>query len=148
PLIHLLQAREKTQWQDISAVPEQSIQWKVLTDPSFDGSDRQREFVSKALASQDFTILDGPPGTGKTTTILELIIQLVLDGKRVLLSASTHAAINNVLERIKDDSVLNKHVFPLRIGNENNATGVEEFQFENMFDELKSKPGCEKISTQ
>ncbi|MGO4999259.1 AAA domain-containing protein [Oceanisphaera sp. W20_SRM_FM3] len=148
PLIHLLQARDKIQWQDVSAVPEQSIQWKVLTDPSFDGSDRQREFVSKALASQDFTILDGPPGTGKTTTILELIIQLVLDGKRVLLSASTHAAINNVLERIKDDSALNKHVFPLRIGNENNATGVEDFQFENVFDALRSASGCEDISKQ
>lgn len=148
PLIHLLQARDKTQWQVVSAVPEQSIQWKVLTDPSFDGSDRQREFVGKALASQDFTILDGPPGTGKTTTILELIIQLVLDGKRVLLSASTHAAINNVLERVKDNPVLNEHIFPLRIGNESNATGVEEYQFEKVLDVLRGAPGCEKISTQ
>jgi DNA polymerase III delta prime subunit len=141
PLIQMLQGRNNTRWPDVApaAIPESG--WTVLTDPNFDGCDRQRQFVCKALANQDFTILDGPPGTGKTTTILELIMQLVRQGKRVLLSASTHAAINNVLERVKENTVLSAHIFPLRIGDENNAIGVEEFQFDNLFEELK-KSGC------
>ena len=144
PLIQLLQQRELTAWPTVIPVPDHTLAWQVLTDPNFDGCDRQREFVTKALASQDFTILDGPPGTGKTTTILELIMQLVMQGKRVLLSASTHAAINNVLERIKENTKLNQHIFPLRIGDESNAIGVEEYQFDNVFNELSSATSVSK----
>ncbi|MDF2152535.1 AAA domain-containing protein [Vibrio sp. CAU 1672] len=146
PIIHLLQERQRVRWQDIQ--PESGIDWKVLTNSDFDGCDRQREFVGKALATPDFAILDGPPGTGKTTTILELIIQLVMQGKRVLLSASTHAAINNVLERIQEDSKLSQHIFPLRIGDESNAVGVEGFQFDNLHKQLKSSNCGEAFSKQ
>ncbi|TVP12287.1 AAA domain-containing protein [Shewanella sp. KCT] len=148
PLIHLLQDRAKANWADVPPVQESTISWKVLTDPKFDGCDRQREFVAKALANKDFTILDGPPGTGKTTTILELIIQLVIQGKRVLLSASTHAAINNVLERVKENATLSEHIFPLRIGDKGKATGVEEFQFDELLKELQGQSGCERLSKQ
>ncbi len=148
PLIQLLQDRSHTSWCDVAPVPENDINWQVLTDPKFDGCDRQREFVSKALATPDFAILDGPPGTGKTTSILELIYQLVLAGKRVLLSASTHAAINNVLERVKENSSLSEHIFPLRIGNESNAIGVKEFQFDKQLENLQGVDGCGHISKQ
>lgn len=148
PLIQMLQKREQSRWPNVKLFQIPASNWKVLTDPNFDGCDRQREFVTKALANNDFTILDGPPGTGKTTTILELIIQLVLQGKRVLLSASTHAAINNVLERIKENPALSAQIFPLRIGDENNAIGVEEFQFDNLLDDLQRIHGCEQLSKQ
>lgn len=148
PLIQMLQKREQTRWPDIPPVRIVESEWKVLTDPNFDGCDRQREFVTKALANEDFTILDGPPGTGKTTTILELIMQLVLQGKRVLLSASTHAAINNVLERIKENPALSAQIFPLRIGDENNAIGVEEYQFDNLLSGLHKIQGCDQLSKQ
>ncbi len=148
PLIQMLLKREQTRWPDIPPVRIVESEWKVLTDPNFDGCDRQREFVTKALANEDFTILDGPPGTGKTTTILELIMQLVLQGKRVLLSASTHAAINNVLERIKENPALSAQIFPLRIGDENNAIGVEEFQFDNLLSGLQKTQGCDQLSKQ
>ena len=146
PLIHLLQNRKKKRWQAIQ--PETNIEWQVLTDTDFDGCDRQREFVTKALATPDFAILDGPPGTGKTTTILELITQLVLQGKRVLLSASTHAAINNVLERIKESDILSHKIYPLRIGNESNAVGVEDFQFDNLYKQLMDDFNCKNFSEQ
>ncbi len=148
PLVHMLQKRGQIHWPDMQPVKIPESGWTVLTDPNFDGCDRQREFVTKALANEDFTILDGPPGTGKTTTILELIMQLVLQGKRVLLSASTHAAINNVLERVKENPALSAQIFPLRIGDENNAIGVEEFQFDKLFYDLKKKNGCEHLSKQ
>ncbi|UTW49814.1 AAA domain-containing protein [Bacterioplanoides sp. SCSIO 12839] len=148
PLIQLLQDRKSTAWESFEPRPEGEIKWRVLTDPNFDGCNRQREFVAKALVTPDFAILDGPPGTGKTTTILELIMQLVLDGKRVLLSASTHAAINNVLERIKENNELSSRIFPLRVGNENNAIGVEEYQFDNVLETLQKAAGCQQISKQ
>lgn len=148
PLIQLLQERSQTLWPDVTPIPEQGVEWQVLSDPDFDGCNKQREFVSKALASNDFTILDGPPGTGKTTTILELIYQLVTKGKRVLLSASTHAAINNVLERVKESQSLSQVIHPLRVGDESNATGVEEFQFDNLLNQYKSVAGGSSISKQ
>lgn len=146
PLIHLLQERYKKRWKDI--YPESDLEWQVLTNPDFDGCDRQREFVTKALATSDFAILDGPPGTGKTTTILELIIQLIIKGKRVLLSASTHAAINNVLERIQENPSLSNRIFPLRIGDENNAIGVENYQFDKLFQQLKQDSNCVDFTQQ
>ena len=42
----------------------------------------------------------GPPGTGKTTVIVELILQLVKNGKRVLISASSNTAVDNVLIKL------------------------------------------------
>ena len=146
PLIDLLQDRQKKRWQNIQL--ETGIKWHVLDKLDFDGCDRQREFVTKALATSDFAILDGPPGTGKTTTILELIIQLVMQGKRVLLSASTHAAINNVLERVQEDTILSDHIFPLRIGDKDKATGVESFQFDKLYQQLEEDSHCEGFSKQ
>ncbi|HIE02334.1 MAG TPA: hypothetical protein EYP59_18970 [Thiotrichaceae bacterium] len=133
-LIQLVNARQQVQWPITSKKPIEN--WTVLTDLAYDGCDSQRQFVQKALATPDFAILDGPPGTGKTTTILELIIQLVERDQRVLLCGSTHAAINNVLERISEQKLLDK-IFPLRIGDENRAIGVEEFQYDNVLKQFQ-----------
>lgn len=73
----------------------------VLKDKEILGTDRQRLFVCTALSSPDFTIKVGPPGSGKTTSLLELIIQLVKRGKRILLVASTNVAVDNILEKLK-----------------------------------------------
>jgi len=74
----------------------------ILTDNERPGNSEQRKFVCNALSTPDFTIMVGPPGSGKTTTILELIIQLVKRGKRILLVASTNVAVDNILEKLKD----------------------------------------------
>ena len=135
PLLDLMKDRQRQRWPDFHPEPEQDIHWQILKDLQFDGCDRQREFVTKALATPDFAILDGPPGTGKTTTILELIIQLARRGQRILLTASTHAAINNVLERVVENG-LEQEVFPLRIGDKERATGVEQFQYDEIMKEF------------
>lgn len=137
PLLELVNSSNDQVWPLFEPRAESEINWKILSDIEFDGCDKQREFVCKALNTPDYAILDGPPGTGKTTTILELIIQLVREGKRILLTASTHAAINNVLERVISNELENE-IFPLRVGDEGNAIGVEEFQFDNL------KAGSEK----
>lgn len=140
PLLRLFDDYDAARWQTVQPIPEHEITWKILTDRSFDGCDRQREFVCKALATDDFAILDGPPGTGKTTTILELVLQLARKGQRVLLCASTHAAINNVLERIGAKN-LGHEIFAMKIGDKNRAAGVEEFQYDSVHADLNAKTG-------
>lgn len=102
--------------------------WQILTNKATDGVFEQREFVSKALQTKDFALLEGPPGSGKTTTIIELIMQLTAEGKRVLLCSATHAAIDNVIERIKGayKTVCEKEIVPVRICSVRQHKSVKE----------------------
>jgi superfamily I DNA and/or RNA helicase len=74
-----------------------SPQWTVL-DASLNES--QREAVRLALAARDVAIIHGPPGTGKTTTVVEVIRQAVRRGDRVLVCAPSNLAVDNLLERL------------------------------------------------
>ncbi len=114
PLLRLFQVKDLSLWPNF--VVQSIDDWKLLNDPDFPGVDSQRIFVQKALSTSDFAILHGPPGSGKTLTICELILQAVKQNKRVLLCASTHVAVDNVLEKIAD----REEVIAVRIGNENN----------------------------
>ena len=100
------------------------LDWMVLTGNA-DGTEMQKEMVRVALSSRDFSILQGPPGSGKTTTILEIVLQKILEGENVLLCGSTQASIDNVLIRILNDSRFNEIVSPVRIGNEGNIYDEE-----------------------
>ena len=62
----------------------------------------KQEAVKRALAAEDFFILHGPPGTGKTTFITELILQYLgrYPHKRVLLTSQTHIGVDNAIERL------------------------------------------------
>ena len=62
--------------------------------------DSQREAVTHALAAEDVAIIHGPPGTGKTTAVVELIRQAVRRGERVLACAPSNLAVDNMLERL------------------------------------------------
>lgn len=48
----------------------------------------------------DFLAIEGPPGTGKTTTIAVAVCELVKKGFKVLITSHTNVAIDNALEKI------------------------------------------------
>jgi hypothetical protein len=59
----------------------------------------QQRAVQQAVSSQ-LTMLWGPPGTGKTTTLAEIVANLVRLGRRILIASTTHAALDQVLEKL------------------------------------------------
>ncbi|XP_008844548.2 DNA-binding protein SMUBP-2 isoform X2 [Nannospalax galili] len=60
----------------------------------------QKEAVSFALAQKELAIIHGPPGTGKTTTVVEIILQEVKRGSKVLCCAPSNTAVDNLVERL------------------------------------------------
>lgn len=82
----------------------ENIKWEILKDDTRKGCKEQRDFVIKSLNTEDICVLEGPPGSGKTTCISELILQILKNNPRakILLMASTHVAVDNVLERLVD----------------------------------------------
>ncbi|XP_054054249.1 DNA-binding protein SMUBP-2 [Rissa tridactyla] len=69
-----------------------------LYNESLDAS--QREAVSFSLAQRELAIVHGPPGTGKTTTLVEIILQAVQQGLKVLCCAPSNVAVDNLVERL------------------------------------------------
>ncbi|KAJ7675810.1 Dna2-domain-containing protein [Mycena polygramma] len=73
----------------------------------------QQDAMEKVLAAQDYAMILGMPGTGKTTVIAAIIKVLVGMGKTVLLTSYTHSAVDTILLKLKD----NVDFGILRIGN-------------------------------
>lgn len=57
----------------------------------------QRLAIVKALAANNYALIKGMPGTGKTSTVATLIRLLVLMGRSVLVTSHTHSAVDNLL---------------------------------------------------
>ncbi|RLN17761.1 uncharacterized protein C2845_PM02G08280 [Panicum miliaceum] len=62
--------------------------------------DSRKDAISKALGSRDVFLLHGPPGTGKTTTIIEIVLQEVKRGSKILACAASNIAVDNIVERL------------------------------------------------
>ncbi len=66
----------------------------------------QIKAVSLALGSEDFFLIHGPFGTGKTRTLAEIVRQEVKRGNRVLVTAESNIAVDNLVELLRDLNVV------------------------------------------
>ncbi|WP_032587026.1 AAA domain-containing protein [Bacteroides fragilis] len=64
----------------------------------------QKSAVEKALTHQ-VSIIQGPPGTGKTQTILNIIANLLVAGKTVLVVSNNNSAVENVAEKLENEGL-------------------------------------------
>lgn len=60
----------------------------------------QRQAIEFAINDSNITIIHGPPGTGKTYTLIELIQQLTSKGEKVLVCGPSNISVDTILERL------------------------------------------------
>jgi ATP-dependent RNA/DNA helicase IGHMBP2 len=77
-----------------------------------DLNESQQAAVKSMLSAKSLKIIHGPPGTGKTTTLIEGIVQLSKLGERILVSAPSNTAVDHIAK-----GLLAKGLKILRIGN-------------------------------
>ena len=83
-----------------SADLSEPIEW---SDPSL--NDSQKDAIRFALSSREVALIHGPPGTGKTHTLIELILQLVQRKKRLLVCGPSNISVDNIVERLAPHKV-------------------------------------------
>jgi superfamily I DNA and/or RNA helicase len=75
-------------------------------------NDSQLAAVRHVVSAQDVAIIHGPPGTGKTTTLVQTILETIRRERRVLVSASSNTAVDLLTEKLAE-----RGVNVIRIGN-------------------------------
>jgi hypothetical protein len=118
---------------DLSSTPE-FVKEPPLVQAHLD--EAKQKAIQVALGARDFVIVQGPPGTGKTTWIAEFVCQFIAhQGERkvrVLLSAQTHIAVDNALEKMAE---LRPDLLMVRLGRSERISGaVETCRLENRMD--------------
>lgn len=72
----------------------------------------QKTAVEKALNNQ-VSVIEGPPGTGKTQTILNIIANLIIQGKTMAIVSNNNSATQNVLDKLEKNEL---HFFAAFLG--------------------------------
>ena len=68
-------------------------------------NDSQLAAVRHVVSAQDVAIIHGPPGTGKTTTLVQAILETIRRERRVLVSASSNTAVDLLTEKLAERGV-------------------------------------------
>ena len=72
----------------------------------------QKAAVNIGVVNTELAIVHGPPGTGKTTTLIEIILQLIEEGEKILVTAPSNTAVDNISKKL-----IQYGVNLLRVGN-------------------------------
>lgn len=84
----------------------------------------QQEALGKVFTAKDYALILGMPGTGKTTTIAEIIKLSVKQGKSVLLTSYTHSAVDTILMKLGEVDFQ-----VLRLGNQDKVRGSTDMRW-------------------
>lgn len=96
-------------------------------------NESQVESVALSYATDLLHLIQGPPGTGKTLMLAHLARLLVEDGRRVFVTALTHRAIHNALNKIPQ---VDTSIPVCKIGTERHAGDLDVPNFER-FDQSR-----------
>ena len=109
-------------------------------------NDSQKEAVVKSLSTSDFYLIHGPFGTGKTRTLIELILQEMRKNHKILACSDSNASVDNILERlIKTPNIkLTRLGHPQRVSKDN-IKHTLAYQVENHQDYSKKEPVMKQI---
>ena len=96
----------------------------------------QEEAVNNVLHAKDVAIVHGPPGTGKTTTLVEAIYETLQRESQVLVCAQSNMAVDWISEKLVD-----RGVNVLRIGNPSRVNDkMLSFTYEHRFESHPDYP--------
>ena len=96
----------------------------------------QETAVNKVICARDVAIVHGPPGTGKTTTLVEAIYETLHRETQVLVCAQSNMAVDWISEKLVD-----RGVSVLRIGNPTRVNDkMLSFTYERRFESHPSYP--------
>ncbi|GCE19649.1 AAA domain-containing protein [Dictyobacter kobayashii] len=106
-LVHVRTLQNLIRWHHVPAHIQDLVAGKIR--PRFiheeitgraDFNREQNLAILRALQMKDYLLIHGPPGTGKTSVIAEIVKRLTDQGQRVLLAAFTNQAVDNMLKRL------------------------------------------------
>lgn len=101
--------------------PDVSLPWLNAT---------QQHAVNEVLRAKDVAIVHGPPGTGKTTTLVEAIYETLRRESQVLVCAQSNTAVDWIAERLTD-----RGLSVLRVGNPSRVNDkMLSFTYERRFE--------------
>lgn len=96
----------------------------------------QESAVNRVLCAKDVAIVHGPPGTGKTTTLVEAIYETLHREPQVLVCAQSNTAVDWICEKLVD-----RGVNVLRIGNPTRVNDkMLSFTYERRFESHPAYP--------
>ena len=99
-------------------------------------NDTQEKAVNQVLRAKDVAIVHGPPGTGKTTTLVEAIRETLMRENQVLVCAQSNMAVDWISEKLVD-----RGINVLRIGNPTRVNDkMLSFTYERRFESHPDYP--------
>lgn len=102
-------------------------------------NNKQKLAVTKAINSDSVFYLQGPPGTGKTQTISAIAECLINEGKKIVMTSSTHEAINNFFDRLNENNLTNPNILLLKYRAIANKNENNDYSEQNLFSSFKKR---------
>ncbi len=117
-----------------SRMPAARFSFEPMRFPWLNAS--QEKAVNEVLRAKDVAVVHGPPGTGKTTTLVEAINETLMRESQVLVCAQSNMAVDWISEKLAD-----RGISVLRIGNPSRVTDkMLSFTYERRFESHPDYP--------